>query len=182
MGLLLAPLFVLLAYTCQAQRPPEAPRADSTVAIPKGAFPVLLVDTAVKNRLAEEWEPNNRYQNERGYCVRFTAQVQYSFWNPPVVIYRITSIERAEEEGASPIGIKKVTCQSNGPNVAFLHTHPASSCASDGESTTCTPGGEWGNQCFPSPTDMRSLELSDKPFGVIQCDRMGLAPFWNRKI
>jgi hypothetical protein len=41
---------------------------------PPSPFPVLQVDSAVRARLVEEWEPANRYQHERGYCVRYTTE------------------------------------------------------------------------------------------------------------
>lgn len=170
-------LCLLLSPPLTAQRPPEA--HDSVLVIPKGAFPVLLVDTAVRNRLAEEWEPNNRYQHERGYCARYTVTVRYT-WDGPIAVYELTSILRADESGTSPNSIARASCPDE-PQMVFLHTHPPTTCTDDDDGKSCTIGGLYGSQCDPSPTDQKSLEQSGKPFGVIQCAATGLAPFWNRK-
>lgn len=145
-------------------------------------FPVLLVDTAVSNRLAEEWEPNNRYQHERGYCVLYTTEYhEGNIFDPPVVIYRLTKVVRADESGTSPSGIVDMTCPGEHlPFVTFLHVHPPTTCADVDEGTSCKTGGEYSNQCYPSSTDMRTLLNSSKPFELIQCDRHAIVPFWRK--
>lgn len=135
-------------------------------------FPVIVVDTAVKNRLAVEWDADNKYQSERGYCVWFTVRHHLSMQGP-LTVYRITNIVRAREEGASPIGIEKATCPDG---TAFLHTHPPAECARDGD---CELHTSYSDQCFPSPTDVRKLNRGPMPFALTQCDRWAIVPVWR---
>jgi hypothetical protein len=63
-------------------------------------FPVMAIDTAVRNRLAEEWEPTNRYQHERGYCVQYTTEYAFS-WGGPLVVYTLKA-SRAPRKRTPP--------------------------------------------------------------------------------
>lgn len=78
---------------------------------PPSPFPVLQVDSAVRARLAEEWEPSNRYQHERGYCVRFVSDtIPASFWQPTVVVYTLVAIVRANEIRTTQNSIGGIEC------------------------------------------------------------------------
>lgn len=140
-------------------------------------FPVLVVDTAVRNRLAEEWEPNNRYQHERGYCVSYTEEYAFT-WKGPLVVYRLTAISRANEERTSGTSIGRMSCGAIAGPWVFLHTHPPTQCRTY-DDTSCEVGGAYAYQCFPSDTDMRTLNRSSKPFSLIQCDEHAVVPYWR---
>lgn len=140
-------------------------------------FPVLVVDTAVRNRLAEEWEPTNRYQHERGYCVQFTTEYAFS-WGGPLVVYTLTAVSRAVEEKTTASSIAKMNCPNTATPWVFLHVHPPTQCRTYDEAS-CELGGALANQCYPSSTDMRTLNRSDKPFSLIQCDEHAIAPYWR---
>jgi hypothetical protein len=140
-------------------------------------FPVMAIDTAVRNRLAEEWEPINRYQHERGYCVQYTTEYAFS-WGGPLVVYTLKSVTRAAEENTTASSIRKMTCPTTAPPWVFLHVHPPTQCRTYDESS-CELGGALANQCYPSTTDMRTLNNSDKPFSLIQCDEHAIVPYWR---
>lgn len=166
---------VAATYSAGAQQRDTVPSI-----IPTDAFPILLVDDVVRNRLAEEWHPDNRYQHERGYCATFTTEFRWS-WDGPIVFYTLTSIRRAEESGTSPNGIMRIKCPDQ-PDIAQLHTHLSSQCITADDGASCVIGGKWANQCFESPPDRRSLERSKKPFALIQCDRLAIVPVWRRTV
>jgi hypothetical protein len=102
-------------------------------------FPVMVVDTAVRNRLAEEWEPTNRYQHERGYCVQYTTEYAFS-WGGPLVVYTLKSVTRAAEESTTASSIRKMSCPTTESPWVFLHTHPPTQCRTAADST-CELGG-----------------------------------------
>src|ERR1700730_8342370 len=96
---------------------------------PPAPFPVLEVDSAVRARLAEEWEPGNRYQHERAYCVRFVADtLPASFFQPAVVVYTLVGIARAGELHTTQGSIGGIECPPRS-DVTLLHTHPPAFCS-----------------------------------------------------
>jgi hypothetical protein len=134
----------------------------------------------VRARLAEEWEPSNRFQHERGYCVRFvTDTAPASFFRPAVVAYRLVAIERAGETGSSPNGLRGIECPDRA-DVVTLHTHPPIYCEEMGQSPDCTVNIDYSYQCFPSPTDAITLQRSAMPFALIQCDEHAIVPYWRK--
>lgn len=141
------------------------------------AFPVIMVDTSVRNRLAEEWEPTNRYQHERGYCVTYSEDYVFT-WTGPVIVYTLRSVTRAREENTTPNSIGRMACPTTPVPWVFLHVHPPTQCLT-GDERDCEVGGPYAYQCFPSNTDMRTLNRSAMPFAVVQCDRSALVPYWR---
>jgi hypothetical protein len=111
---------------------------------PPVPFPVLQVDSAVRARLAEEWEPNNRFQHERGYCVRYTTeQVPASWFHPPIVVYTLVEISRGEESHTRQTGLGGIGCP-NASDITLLHVHPPYFCSEDEKAAACSQVGSDG--------------------------------------
>jgi hypothetical protein len=142
-------------------------------------FPLLAVDTSVRNRLAEEWQQDNRYQHERGYCILFQTDRFRDSSGMPYVLYTVTAIMRAREGSTS--GTNSSFSCPDAPNVTTLHTHPPAVCPEHDEGAGCVLNHAFGQQCYPSPTDVRNLERSGEPFWLIQCDTHALVPLWRTK-
>jgi len=147
---------------------------------PPNPYPVLLVDSAVRARLVEEWEPKNRYQHERGYCVRFTTDHYAAGWfTPATVVYTLVEVLRAGEVGASPTGLRGLQCPDRS-DITLLHTHPPLFCEEEDGGPNCTINIQYSYQCFPSPTDAMTLQRSSMPFALIQCDEHAIVPYWRK--
>jgi hypothetical protein len=132
----------------------------------------VVIDSAVRARLAVEWDATNTMQPERGYCVAF---VKAREWGVPV--YRVWAIERAKIVTSSQYRLTS-ECP-NGSEVAFLHTHPPVTCFSR---FNCELGGVDAYECFPSEIDQAALDESTDAFGLIQCSREAIVFYFpNRK-
>lgn len=168
----LMPLFVFMAQACAgiAQQKPASPLLASP-------FPVLAVDSAVRARLIEEWAPTNRYQHERGYCVRYSTQV---LTRPArtYVVYTLVAIVRAEETKGRQSSIGQVGCD-DGPDITMLHIHPPFYCDRAEDGSSCSTWDPFAHQCFPSDTDYATLLESKRPFDLIQCDQWAITPYWR---
>lgn len=146
---------------------------------PPAPFPVLQVDSAVRSRLAEEWEPTNRYQHERGYCVRFVSDTIPAGWfQPSVVVYTLVEIARANELRTTQNSIGGIECPPRS-DVTVLHIHPPFFCTRSEDASSCSQWDLLAHQCFASPTDMRSLLQSKRPFDLIQCGEWEIVPYWR---
>lgn len=130
----------------------------------------VVFEPNVRNRLAEEWHEENRYQNERAYClaVRVQPGVIYDTW-------RVHYIERARELAATTKSVVPVCPDSTD---AILHVHPPGFCVDD-KGNECYLGGDNGYQCQPSPQDLHFLKRSRRIFDVIQCGRQQLVPVFR---
>jgi hypothetical protein len=146
---------------------------------PPVPFPVLQVDSAVRARLAEEWEPNNRYQHERGYCVRFTTeQFPASWFHPPTVVYTLTDIIRGDEIHTTQNGLGGIGCP-NASDITLLHVHPPFYCSEDDKGSACSNWDPMSHQCYPSDTDARTLLNSKRPFDLVQCGPLEIIPYYR---
>jgi hypothetical protein len=146
---------------------------------PPKPFPVLQVDSVVRARLAEEWEPGNRYQHERGYCVRYVADTIPATWfQPSVVVYTLVGIIRANEIRTTQGSIGGIECPPRS-DITVLHIHPPYFCTRNDDGSSCSQWDVLAHQCFPSPTDARSLLQSSRPFDLIQCDQFAIVPYWH---
>ena len=130
----------------------------------------VIFDIAVRERLAEEWDEDNRYQRERAYCLWVRVE-------PGVVfdVHRVYTIQRATEYGASPGGISPVCPVGTS---AILHVHPPSVCH-DREGNRCELGGDYAFQCQPSPNDKDFLRRSRREFDSIQCGEKQFVILWR---
>lgn len=147
---------------------------------PPAPFPVLEVDSAVRARLAEEWEPTNRYQHERGYCVRYTTEYHAASWfHPPIVIYTLVEIIRGDESHTTQSGIGGIGCPAGNNDITFLHVHPPFFCTVPEKGETCSSSDPLAHQCFPSDTDVATLLRSRRPFDLVQCDQWAIVPYWR---
>lgn len=130
----------------------------------------VIFDAPVRVRLAEEWDEDNRYQRERAYCLWARVEPGLRF-----DVYRVYTIQRATEYGASPHGILPV-CD---PGVtAILHTHPPTQCF-DREGNVCELGGDYAHQCQPSPNDKDFLRRSRREFDAVQCGEKQIVILWR---
>jgi hypothetical protein len=146
---------------------------------PPVPFPVLQVDSAVRARLAEEWEPNNRFQHERGYCVRYTTeQVPASWFHPPIVVYTLVEISRGEESHTRQTGLGGIGCP-NASDITLLHVHPPYFCSEDEKAAACSKWDPMAHQCYPSDIDVRTLIRSDRPLDLIQCSETAIIPYYR---
>jgi hypothetical protein len=146
---------------------------------PPTPFPVLEVDSAVRARLAEEWSATNRYQHERGYCVRFSTELHpATFYRGAIVVYTLTAILRSTELEHSQSSVTTVCARS--ADVTLLHVHPPYYCSAEDNGASCSWWDTLAHQCFPSMGDVAVLLQSGRPFDLIQCDQWGIAPFWRR--
>lgn len=130
----------------------------------------VAFEPAVRNRLAEEWHEDNRYQHERGYCLR-VGVVEGQLFDT----WRVHYVERAKEIASTPRSLIPICPDSTD---AILHTHPPATCADD-VGNDCYPGGDGGYQCQPSPNDMNFLRRSKRKFDVVQCGKNQLVPFFR---
>lgn len=140
-------------------------------------FPVLAVDTAVRNRLADEWQQDNRFQHERGYCVLYLT-VSKTVNDQPIVLYWVVDILRADEVRGTSTSVA-MECPDEIPNQTLLHIHPPTLCPEHDDGRHCVLHDPMGQQCFASPGDMRELNKSNQPFWIIQCDQHALVPIWR---
>jgi hypothetical protein len=136
--------------------------------------PLVLVDRAIRERLAEEWHADDRYQSERIYHVWYTQR-----WEDGNYVFRIVDIMRAYEEGGTPSGVGYEPIDD--ARVTTLHTHPPTTCDDPEDGGTCAVGGDYAYQCFPSDADMESLNRSKQVFALIQCDKWALVPYWRTR-
>lgn len=139
------------------------------IALPDSTPRFVVVDSAVRARLAHEWDARNPRQLERGYCV---AYVEDEAWDVPV--YRVWALERAATVRATTNTLL-ADCPV-GASIAYLHIHPPASCDWKG---LCRLGGIDAFECFPSEQDQYDLDHSDEPFGLIQCDRNAIVPYFR---
>src|SRR4051812_40460786 len=146
---------------------------------PPTPFPVLQVDSAVRARLSEEWSPTNRYQHERGYCVRYTTELHpATFWRPAFIVYTLVDIIRGVESRATQHGLGGIGCP-GGADVTILHVHPPVFCSEDENVASCSNWDPLAHQCFPSDTDVGSLLRSNRPFDLVQCGQWAIVPYWR---
>lgn len=146
---------------------------------PPVPFPVLQVDSAVRARLAEEWEPTNRLQHERGYCVRYTTQqVAASWFHPPAVVYTLVEIMRGDEIHTRQSGLGGIGCP-NASDITLLHVHPPFYCSEDENAAACSLWDPMARQCYPSDIDVRTLINSQRPFDLIECGQYEIVPYYR---
>jgi hypothetical protein len=146
---------------------------------PSAPFPVLQIDSVVRARLIEEWQPDNRYQHERGYCVRYvTEQLPATFWRGAIVVYTLVEIVRGVEGATTESSIRSIGCPDL-PDVTYLHVHPPYFCSEHENAGSCSKWDQLAHQCFPSPTDVGSLQRSKRPFDLVQCDQWAVVPYWR---
>jgi hypothetical protein len=146
---------------------------------PPVPFPVLEVDSVVRARLAEEWEPTNRFQHERGYCVRYTTeQVPASWFHPPMVVYTLVEIVRGDESHTHQSGLGGIGCP-NASDITLLHVHPPFFCSEDEKASACSLWDPMAHQCYPSDIDVRTLINGQRPFDLIQCGQYELVPYYR---
>lgn len=140
-------------------------------------FPILAVDTAVRNRLADEWQQDNRFQHERGYCVLYLTMSRV-LNGQPLVLYWVVDIIRSDEDAGSATSVN-IGCPPNIANQTLLHIHPPALCPEHDDGRHCVLHDPLGQQCFASPTDMRELNKSNQPFWLLQCDKYAIVPVWR---
>lgn len=130
----------------------------------------VVIDTAVRNRLAEEWHDENRYQRERAYCasVKVEAGPLFDRW-------RVTRVERAQEIRATPSSVIPVCDDSTD---AILHVHPPHRCR-DLNGNDCALGEDEAYQCQPSPADLNFLRRSRRKLDLVQCGRTNYVPYFR---
>jgi hypothetical protein len=130
----------------------------------------VLIDSLVRVRLAEEWDPDNRYQRERAYCLMVTVESGANFDT-----WRVHSVQRAHEPYATPSSVVPVCPDST---QVVLHVHPPSWC-SDAVGNVCYLGGRNGYQCQPSPNDRNFLLKSRRTLDLIQCGPNQFLPMFR---
>lgn len=141
----------------------------------------LIVDSAIKARLAEEWTDSNRYQHEREYCLQYQKEEQAAGdGRAGITWYRLTAILRAREDGTTPGSIYRYACPLG--TMATLHIHTPTTCDHTqqfNDGSACVVGGVESNECFPSDYDLLTLQKTGYAFFVIQCDRNALVPVFR---
>lgn len=120
----------------------------------------VAIDSAVRARLAEEWDDDNRYQRERAYCLMVTVEAGVIFDT-----WRVHSITRAPEPRATPNAVVPACPETT---QVVIHTHPPGWCH-DVEGNDCQFGGDRAYQCQPSPQDRAFLRASKRTLDLIQC-------------
>ncbi|MGN6206001.1 MAG: hypothetical protein ACTHNC_13930 [Humibacter sp.] len=131
----------------------------------------VVWDDYIRDKLAHDWDAHETdgIALERAYCVRWQMDIFAGEW-----AYRITQIEAPDTVRFATPSSVSFTCRP-GVNVATVHVHPFSTCLSG---TDCVRGGPYGGQCFPSDQDREFIKWRGDPFGVVQCARDGLVPYW----
>ena len=142
-------------------------------------IPVLIVAQPIRDSLAKLWNDTDPDQVERGYCVAWHGAV---FLPEKIVVLRLDSLVRPD-----------TVLRANGYSVTYrcrpktipLHTHAPTTCEGGppirgAAPPICTLGGINAYECFGSPADVKSLEYMELPFGIVQCDKFALVPFFPR--
>lgn len=134
---------------------------------------LVVVEAATRTRLAEEWDDDNRWQRERGYCLSVEVRVgaNYDIW-------RVTLIQRALEPISTPTSVLPVCPE---PTQVILHTHPPGSCedATLGNKCEIGPATEFGYLCQPSPNDREFLRRSKRSLDIVQCGPNQFVPYFR---
>lgn len=146
------------------------PRASAAQAVPQ----LFFVDS-VRTRLAADWNDNDPTQHERAYCL--TWQITPAGTRFQGIL--VTGITRAAERQSNQEQVAYSCPRSD--LTAALHTHGPNTCDVTPFGLTCQNGGIEANLCSPSGIDVFSLERNNQPFGVIQCARDALVPFWRAR-
>lgn len=134
---------------------------------------LVVFEAATRTRLAEEWDDDNRWQRERGYCLSIEVRPgkDYDTW-------RVTLIQRAMEPVATPTSVLPVCPDST---QAILHTHPPGACEDEMIGNKCTigPETEYGYLCQPSPNDRAFLRRSRRKVDIVQCGPNQYVPYFR---
>lgn len=154
---LLSAILVVMCASCATPAGGQKPR-------------FVVFEPVVRNRLAEEWHEENRFQRERGYCL--VARVQPG---PVYDTWRVHYIERAREIMATTRSILPVCPDST---TTILHVHPPGFCV-DALGNECYHGGDNGYQCQPSPNDIQFLLRSRRVMDAVQCGKNQIVPFFR---
>jgi hypothetical protein len=141
---------------------------------PSGSYLVGVMAPSAGMALDAEWTDDVN-QNERAYCaVRYSLTV-FRFKNDTLNVVAVDSVVPAPyQRGATPVGMVDARC---GPNVPRIHTHPPSRCINIGGEVSprwaCVREDRWKTHCFPSPTDIASLNRQTwkRPFDIVMCGR-----------
>lgn len=146
------------------------PRTTSAQSVPQ----VFFVDS-VRARLAADWRDDDPEQRERAYCLTWMFTPASSRYQGVLV----TGIRPADEMESDPESIV-YECP-RGVFTAALHTHGPNTCHDTFFGLACELGGIEANLCSPSATDVWSLTKTPEAFGIIQCAREALVPFWTAR-
>lgn len=166
MGLRMRVVLIALAITAffalVAAQPP-APTAPYVAAIPKPDEPPVYFHPRVRTQLQRAWDSTDASQPERAYCleaVRIRTNRGDSAW---MVLDASKQIPTSDSPESVNFG-----CGSK----PSLHTHPPTTCSwlAGLQMWSCVLGGRMAFIHYASLTDLRSVAMSQAPFGIIQWD------------